>query len=148
VNKFREAIGTSDAAARLNNERPDVPFATNHSEKIMEQRMNTLKMIALAACAVTVLAGPVLAQSASETPANKEYMAGMDKMHTKMMEATDADPTKSFAKKMIAHHEGAIDMSQTVLKFTKDEEIKKMANKMISEQQMEVKELKDWLAKH
>ncbi|HVV80407.1 MAG TPA: DUF305 domain-containing protein [Pseudolabrys sp.] len=110
--------------------------------------MNTLKMIALAACAVTVLAGPVLAQSASETPANKEYMAGMDKMHKKMMEATDSDPTKSFAKKMVAHHEGAIDMSQTVLKYTKDEEIKKMANKMISEQQKEVKELNDWLAKH
>jgi uncharacterized protein (DUF305 family) len=110
--------------------------------------MNTLKSIAVAACAVAVLAGPAMAQSASETPANKEYMAGMDKMHTKMMQATDADPTKSFAKKMIAHHEGAIDMSQIVLKYTKDEEIKKMANKMISEQQMEVKELKEWLAKH
>jgi uncharacterized protein (DUF305 family) len=110
--------------------------------------MKTLKLAALAACAVIVLAGPSMAQSASETPANKEYMASMDKMHKNMMEATDSDPTKSFAKKMIVHHEGAIDMSQIVLKHTKDEEIRKMASKMISEQEKEVKDLKEWLAKH
>ena len=108
--------------------------------------MKILNTLIAAACAATILAGPALAQTMSSTPANKDYMAVMEKMDKKMMEATDADPTKSFAKKMIVHHEGAIDMSQAVLKYTKDEKIKKMANKMISEQQMEVKELKDWLA--
>jgi uncharacterized protein (DUF305 family) len=49
---------------------------------------------------------------------------------------------------MIVHHKGAIDMSQIVLKYTKDEQIMKMANKMISEQQNEINELNDWLAKH
>lgn len=110
--------------------------------------MKTLKTIALVACAVMALVGPASAQDASATKANKEYMAAMEKMHKTMADATDADPTKSFAKKMIVHHKGAIDMSQIVLKYTKDEQIMKMANKMISEQQNEINELNDWLAKH
>jgi uncharacterized protein (DUF305 family) len=110
--------------------------------------MKIFKTLIGAGCAVIILAGPAQAQMAPSTPANREYMAAMEKMDKNMGEATDADPTKSFAKKMMAHHEGAIEMAQIVQKYTKDEQILKMTKKMIPAQQKEVKELKDWLAKH
>jgi uncharacterized protein (DUF305 family) len=110
--------------------------------------MTKMKSTLLAACAVLLLTGPVMAQSASETPANKEYMAAMEKMNKKMMDATDPDPAKSFAKKMIAHHEGAIEMSEIVQKHAKDQQLIAMTKKMTPEQQKDIKELKDWLAKH
>ncbi len=47
-------------------------------------------------------------------------MAAMDKMHKAMMAANDPDAAKSWAKKMIPHHQGAIEMSEVVLKNTKD----------------------------
>lgn len=110
--------------------------------------MKLIRAITLATFAAMVLAGPAVAQSASDTPANKEYMAAMMKMDQKMQAATDSDPTKSFAKKMMVHHEGAIEMATTVQKYTKDETILKMTKKMISDQQKEMAELKEWLAKH
>jgi uncharacterized protein (DUF305 family) len=108
--------------------------------------MKTLKTLALAACAAAVLASGAYAQTMN--PAEKEYMASMEKMNKEMMAATDPDPAKSFAKKMAVHHQGAIDMAKIVQKHTKDEQILSMTKKMIPEQEKEIKELKDWLAKH
>jgi uncharacterized protein (DUF305 family) len=109
--------------------------------------MKPMKTLALASCIAIACAAGAYAQS-NMTPANKEYMQAMEKMNKDMMAATDPDPAKSFAKKMIAHHQGSIDMSQIVLKNTKDEKIVQMAKKMISEQEKDIKELKEWLAKH
>ncbi|MFX8645072.1 DUF305 domain-containing protein [Acinetobacter baumannii] len=49
---------------------------------------------------------------------------------------------------MIAHHQGAIEMSLTVLKETKDPMIREMAEKGIKEQSKEQAMLKEWIAKH
>ncbi len=56
---------------------------------------------------------------------SQEYMAGMKDMHDKMMAAVKSDPDKAFAKGMIAHHEGAIAMAETELKYGKDPEMRK-----------------------
>jgi uncharacterized protein (DUF305 family) len=105
-----------------------------------------LKTLALAVCAAAVLATGAYAQNMS--PADKEYMAAMDKMNKEMMAATDPDPTRSFAKKMAVHHQGAIDMAKIVQKHTKYEHILAMTKKMIPEQEKEIKDLKEWVAKH
>ena len=76
--------------------------------------MKPMKTLALAGCVAIAFAGSAYAQS-DMTPANKEYMQAMEKMNKEMMAATDQDPAKSFAKKMIAHHQGAIEMSQIAL---------------------------------
>jgi uncharacterized protein (DUF305 family) len=49
---------------------------------------------------------------------------------------------------MVVHHQGAIEMSQTVLKETKDPMIRKMAEKGIKEQTKEQGMLKEWIGKH
>ena len=47
----------------------------------------------------------------------------------------------------IPHHQGLIEMSETVLKSTKDPMIRKIAQKGIQQQKKEIKELQSWLAK-
>jgi hypothetical protein len=80
--------------------------------------------------------------------ADKEYKASMEKMDAAMMKGMDPDPTKAWAKMMVAHHQGAIDMSKTVLKETKDPMIRQMAEKGIKDQGEEQKMLEDWISKH
>lgn len=54
----------------------------------------------------------------SMSPASQELMSGMKSMHNDMMAGVmSSDPDVAFAKGMIAHHQGAIQMSETQLKF-------------------------------
>lgn len=94
-------------------------------------------------CALTV---PGLAQA--QQSADKEYKASMEKMDAAMMKGMDPDPTKAWVKMMVAHHQGAIDMSKTVLKESKDPMIRQMAEKSMKDQMDEQKKLEDWLSKH
>ena len=64
------------------------------------------------------------------------------------MAATDQDAARSFAKKMSAHHQGAIDMTRIVLRHSKDSEIRKIANKTIKDQEKKIKKIKGWIARH
>ena len=73
----------------------------------------------------------------------QKSMTGMD-THMKAMQ-TNADVDKDFAVMMIAHHEHAVNMANMQLKHGMSEELKKMARNMISDQQKEIKELKEWV---
>ena len=68
----------------------------------------------------------------STSASSQEYMAGMKDMHDKMMAAVnESDPDKAFAKGMVAHHEGAIAMAETELKYGKDPKMRKLAQDII-----------------
>lgn len=86
--------------------------------------------------------------ASADDAAMKAYMQSMEKMNADMKKGMDPDPTKAWAKMMIAHHQGAIDMSETVVKETKDPMIRKMAEKAMADQKEEQKMLKNWLSKH
>ncbi|MEW5125713.1 DUF305 domain-containing protein [Citrobacter freundii] len=78
-----------------------------------------------------------------------EYMAGMKNMHEKMMTAVnESNPDKAFAKGMIAHHEGAIAMAETELKYGKDPEMRKLAQDIIKAQKGEIEQMNKWLDSH
>ncbi len=122
---------------------------------------NMLRLAALAA----VLATPALAQDSMQgmdmsnmkdmkpgmmmknTAANPYVETEMAMGH-KMMMAEGANASVTYAKKMIEHHQGAIDMSRIVLAHTQDAELKRMAQKMIDEQVKSQGELRSWLARH
>ena len=77
---------------------------------------------------------------------SQEYMTSMKDMHEKMMTGVnDSDPDKAFAKGMIAHHEGAIGMAETELKYGKDPEMRKLAQDIIKAQKGEIEKMKKWL---
>lgn len=81
-------------------------------------------------------------------PSQKEFMATMDKMNKEMMQGMmDSDPGKSWMKQMIAHHQGAVDMSEIVLKHTKDADVIKEARKTKEENEKSIKELQTKLRK-
>ena len=97
------------------------------------------KCAALSVAAVVVgLSMPAVAQQNS--PASKGYMDAMSSMQTKTPKDM-ADPDTDFARMMIPHHQGAIDMAKVELQYGKDPVFRKMAEKMIKDQQKEIGEL-------
>ncbi|MBA0168257.1 MULTISPECIES: CopM family metallochaperone [Pectobacterium] len=86
--------------------------------------------------------------SASESSSQQAYMKGMDAMHAEMMDGLQSsDPDIAFAKGMIAHHRGAIDMAKTELQYGKDPELRKLAEEIIKAQQPEIDQMEAWLKK-
>ncbi len=80
------------------------------------------------------------------TEAQQSYQAGMDKMHHEMMESMqESDPDRAFAKGMTAHHQGAIEMAKTELKYGKDPEMRALAAEIIRAQQPEIDRMQNWL---
>ena len=62
------------------------------------------------------------------TPVQTEFHVAMQQMHHDMMEGMmDPDPSRAWIKLMKAHHQGAIDMSDIVLKHSKDPSVSKAA---------------------
>jgi uncharacterized protein (DUF305 family) len=86
---------------------------------------------------------------ANMNEAQKGYMEAMMKMHGPMMTAHMAkDSDVAFICGMIAHHQGAIDMADVVLKTGDNAEAKRMAEKTKKEQGQEIAEMKEWLQKN
>ncbi len=83
-----------------------------------------------------------------QSPASDELMIAMHRMDENMMSVDDPDPSRAWAKKMIAHHEGAIAMSQIELRYGKDREARRMAEKTIAEQRRSIAEIRSWLSRH
>jgi len=80
---------------------------------------------------------------------NSGMQSGMDKMMTDMhqMEMT-GNIDNDFAMMMKSHHQAAIDMSQVELDSGKDDELKKIAQKIIDAQKSEIIELQTFLDNH
>ncbi|MDI3470407.1 MAG: hypothetical protein OJF62_002470 [Pseudolabrys sp.] len=112
--------------------------------------MNNSARIVVAAALALVAFSPSLSAAQQQQPsqASQQYTAAMDRMQSDMKKGMEADPTKTWVKMAIPHHQGLIDMSEIVLRNTKDPKIRKMAQKSIAMQKKDIKELESWLAKH
>lgn len=78
-------------------------------------------------------------------PSSQAYAAANTKMHQAMMFAYTGDADVDFAKGMIAHHQGAIDMAKIALQYGKDEKIRKLAGDIIKAQEGEIAMMTDFL---
>jgi uncharacterized protein (DUF305 family) len=74
---------------------------------------------------------------------------GFKEAHMKMMMNSPkdyrGDADVDFVRNMIPHHQGAIDMAKVQLAHGKDPKLRKMAEKMIADQEKEIAELQGWL---
>ena len=76
---------------------------------------------------------------------NDAYKIDMDKMMANMMVPYTGNADVDFAKGMIPHHQGAIDMAKVVLQFGKDAEIRKLAEGVVAAQESEITFMQNWL---
>ena len=81
-----------------------------------------------------------------EDPNWSELIASMEKMHMAMGAVgrsgnTDVD----FVKLMLPHHQAAIDMAKTQLLYGKDPEMRRLAQEIITDQQLEIELMQRWL---
>jgi uncharacterized protein (DUF305 family) len=75
-----------------------------------------------------------------------ELMASMDKMHM-AMEAVkrSGNADVDFVRLMVPHHQAAIDMAKTQLLYGKDAQMRRLAQEIITDQQLEIELMQRWL---
>lgn len=81
----------------------------------------------------------------SEYKYGEEYDSVNMEMHKEMSIKYSGNPDIDFVKGMIAHHQGAVDMAKIQLKYGKDPEMRRLAENIISSQEVEIKEMKKWM---
>lgn len=83
------------------------------------------------------------------TPASSQaYMEASARMHADMAIALTGDADVDFARGMIPHHQGAIDMAQTLLEHGSDPALLALAREIIANQEAEIAFLEAWLAEN
>src|SRR5262245_63482143 len=82
-------------------------------------------------------------------PVWSELQSSMQKMHMSM-EAIKASGASDvdFVKLMIPHHQAAIDMARTQLLFGKDQQMRRLAQEIITDQQSEIELMNLWLKQY
>lgn len=80
----------------------------------------------------------------ANAPHAKAY--ALDNSHSEMMTAIyETDPDVAFAKAMIPHHKGAVNMAKVQLEYGKDKAMQDLAKQIINAQEPEIKLMEDWL---
>lgn len=67
-------------------------------------------------------------------------------MHAGMQVKRTGDPDRDFARMMIAHHQGAVDMARVELQFGHDERLRRLAQEIIVTQTQEIAVMKSAIA--
>ena len=115
--------------------------------RLLSRRNEMKRLGQLVTCSVLVagVAGLSLA-AASDPAAVTGFKEATERMHKSMPMAFTGNPDVDFAKSMLPHHQGAIDMAKVELAYGKDPQLRKMAADIIAAQEKEMSELTKWLA--
>lgn len=75
-----------------------------------------------------------------------ELMASMEKMQMAMgAVARSGNSDVDFVRLMLPHHQAAIDMAKTQLLYGKDPQMRRLAQEIITDQQLEIELMQRWL---
>jgi uncharacterized protein (DUF305 family) len=86
--------------------------------------------------------------AASDPASTKEFKEAHMAMMKNMHQPFSGNPDVDFRVHMIPHHQGAVDMAKVALKHAKDPDTKKMAQKIIDDQEKEIAEMQAWLKRN
>src|SRR5438309_7082511 len=79
-------------------------------------------------------------------PAWSELIGSMDKMHMAMGAIVrSGNSDVDFVRLMLPHHQAAIDMAKTQLLYGKDPQMRRLAQEIITDQQLEIELMQRWL---
>jgi hypothetical protein len=84
------------------------------------------------------LSGIARADRVSEAPFLAENSAAMNRMMAGMTVQPTGDVDHDFTAMMIPHHQGAIDMAVAELRYGHNEQLRRIAQEIIVEQQQEI----------
>ena len=100
-------------------------------------------VLPVALLAVCLLPETGCARADKPSPeADREYMRAMESMHGTPVMHGDAD--QDFVAMMLPHHQAAIDMAKTELKYGTDPELRTLAESIITTQQAEIERMSSW----
>lgn len=86
--------------------------------------------------------------SGAGSPATQAYRAANVAMHEAMNFEYSDNADIDFARGMIGHHNGAIDMARIVLANGEDPDLRQLAEEIIEAQEAEIAFLQTWIAEH
>ena len=115
--------------------------------------MNLLTKVAVASALCSFVAGSLVQVNAhdhapqpSTDPDWSELIASMDKMHAAMGAIErSGNSDVDFVRLMLPHHQAAIDMAKTQLLYGKDAQMRRLAQEIITDQQLEIELMQHWL---
>lgn len=93
-------------------------------------------------------AGHGAASTQGLNASSKAFAEANTKMHKDMAIQFSGNADVDFARGMIPHHQGAIDMAEIVLKHGNDPSVKKLANEIIAAQRKEIAQMRGWLQRN
>ena len=100
------------------------------------------------AASLALVSGSAMAQEATN-PATKAYEQSMTAMHDTMQTMKPMnDPNMDFVMMMKPHHQAAVEMAETYLKYGTAPILKKMAQDIVSSQKKEIGAMDAWETKH
>lgn len=82
---------------------------------------------------------------AKTRPSTIAYEKSMEVMHHGMMVGYTGDVDVDFARGMIPHHQGAVDMADILVEYGDAPELRELAHDIIRSQKQEIALMQDWL---
>ncbi|MDX1974122.1 MAG: DUF305 domain-containing protein [Rickettsiales bacterium] len=117
-----------------------------------------MKHLLMLSLVVGLLSAPALASNAHEhamssptkasvkkQPTVKAYMSAMERMHHDMNIMYSGNADVDFARGMVPHHQGAVDMANVLLAHSKDKTLRTLAQRIVIWQEVEIGIMKRWL---
>jgi hypothetical protein len=101
-------------------------------------RISLTTLLLVSAVSIAGALGAHAQSAVDEAPFLAENSAAMDKMMADMNVKPTGDVDADFAAMMIPHHQGAIDMALAELRHGHNEQLRRIAQEIIVEQQQEI----------
>lgn len=128
----------------------------------MTKRIRTPHPILIAAASVVITSGLIsighavdrdLDAAKAEVPSahhatsspHDAFAESNARMHRAMSIPATGDVDRDFAKGMMAHHQGAVEMARIELAKGRDPEMRRMAQSVIDSQSREIEHMREWL---